>query len=201
MQMHHALAFADFTPAPQHPRTGAAPAHAPLTLIGGCMVETATGWTPAERLSPGDRVHTLDGGLQAIEAVHRRRLGTGETPLWRLPAASLNNCDTVLLPATQHVALMDRACERLFGAPCVLAPVTALAGFRGIGPEDRVTALSATELHFANEEIVYAQTGTLLHAPGAEGGDFFRRLDYGECRALLSLMSGGRCGVDRAATR
>lgn len=193
MLMHPAT---DFVPV----ETVAAPRPAPdacLTLLPGSLVETATGWTDAADLTPGDRVQTLDGGQARIAGLTRRPLTSRDGVAMHIPGGALDNCSDLILPGVQRLGLIHPTCERLFGAPCVLVQAHALAGFRGIAPAPAPVAGAqiVTELQMAEEELVYAQTGLLLCAPSARQ-PAYRRLSYGEARALLAVMSGGSCGVD-----
>jgi hypothetical protein len=80
-------------------------------------------------------------------------------------------------------------------------PVTALAGYRCIRPSAAQPETPVTELTFENEEIIYAQSGSLLMCPAADGASdgLFRTLGYGETRALLTLISGAHVGPDLSA--
>lgn len=202
MLLNHTQAFADFTPAQQIVQANR-PAPLPMpkreeisAFKPGTLLETRSGWQPAEQLRPGDAVCTLDGGFATIASLRQRRLGVGPDQHWHIPAGSLNNCSDISLTRGQHVAIMDAACDQLFGTPCVLAPITAMAGYRGITAAAARTSGIATELTFETEEIVYAQTGMLLHVPSGTQESFFRTLGYGETRALLTLMNRGHCAPD-----
>lgn len=208
MLLDHNTAFADHRPvrtrqAAESPRARPLSPRLPLpprteisALPDGTMLETRDGWRAVETLGPGDAVATLDGGFAMLTGLRRRRLAPGRMRHWRIPAGTFNTCSDLRLSAGQHIALAGPECDRLFGAPCVLAPIATMAGFRGIAPLTGLARAEATELRFASEEIVYAQTGALLHVPSGGATSFFRTLGYGETRALLSLMNGAHCGFD-----
>jgi hypothetical protein len=196
MLMNHTQAFADAFPAalaPLFPRRSN-PAN---SVLAGTRLETPNGWRDVETLRPKDRVATLDGGFAPLVSVRRQIQARAETD-WLLPAGSMNNCSDLTVVGGQNLAFFDPACNRLFQTDCVLAPVNAMAGFRGIRPAPITPAAHTFALTFADEEIIYAQTGALLHvpAPAPAGDGFFRTLSYGETRALLMLMDTSQYGPD-----
>lgn len=199
MLLNHSQAFAQFqttenadvTPAPALPKRVEISA-----FKDGTMVETRNGWRPVEELEIGDQVYTLDGGFTELTGIRTHRLPAGSTRMIHVPAGCLNTCSDLILTAGQHVALIEPECDTLFQAPCVLVPAAAMTGFRGITAFNSMRDTTATELTFSTEEIVYAQTGALLHVSSGVSDPFFRTLGYGETRALLALMNRGHCGLD-----
>ncbi|MCB1314045.1 MAG: Hint domain-containing protein [Sedimentitalea sp.] len=199
MLLNHTQAFADFQPAKSTLLARAVPMPKRTEIsafTAGTMLETEAGWTPANAIKPGDKVYTLDGGFAEVTDVITRQIASGTVQHWHVPATALNNCSDLLLTAGQHIAMIEPEVETLFQTHCVLVPVAAMAGFRGIRPVTGYSGAQATELRFDSEEIVYAQTGTLLHVSAGETEPFFRTLNYGETRALLSLMNRGHCAPD-----
>ncbi|MBK0326832.1 Hint domain-containing protein [Rhodobacteraceae bacterium F11138] len=199
MFLNHGQDFAQFVPAD----TAAKPQALPMperrdvsTFKAGTMLETPSGWKTVETLAVGDQVYTLDGGFAELTRIRKHRVTAGAARAIHVPAGSLNNCSDMMLTTGQHVALLEAECETLFQAPCVLAPASALCGFRGITSVSGYSDIETTELTFANEEIVYAQTGALIHVPSGVTKPFFRTLGYGETRALLALLNRGHCGLD-----
>lgn len=204
MFLNHAQDFAAFQPAnPQERRPGPRPA-IPMPdrdehsfVMPSTLLETPAGWRQAGSLEKGDAVWTLDGGFCELTEV-ARQVSTGATRHWHVPAGALNNCSDLRLWGGQYLALLDPACEDLFETPCVLAPISAMNGFRGIAPVCSFGPREGIALRFAGEEVIYAQTGTLLHVAADRGDSFFRKLGYGETRALLTMINGGHFGLDRA---
>lgn len=209
MLLNHSSDFAKFETAPRAAKPEIAPGFPALRpaepdagFAAGTLIETSSGWRAAGDLKTGDLVQTLDGGLVPIASVTPRTLRRYSTQMWHIPEAALNNCEAFRVSAGQHVLLSETACETLFETPDVLIPVTALAGFRGIA---RCTAQSQTgtvELAFEREEIIYAQSGALLLCPAISGQSdgFFRKLNYGETRALLIMMTGAHLAPDLCAS-
>lgn len=185
---NHTKAFAQFEPA----IIPAAPAAARTTLGGDTLVETAQGWVAVRSLRVGDALATLDGGFAPITAITTPDM-TG--PLVCVPGGALSNCSDVTLPGDVHVGLDLPG--HIHDAPLVTAPLNALCGWRGIRP----TLAGATDLatlHFETEELIYAQTGLLIHA--APGGEtFFERLGYGETRAKIALLQARLAQPQRVA--
>lgn len=187
MFLDHATAFTKFEPVQPAPTLPRGPAFAPGTLI-----DTSRGWRPVEDLAPGDRVQTFDGGLVPLV-----RATCDEGPsvrLWHVPAGAIGNCSDFTLAEGQFIGFRGRMAQRLFGIPLVMAPATALGGFRGIRPA-KGSAPTIT-LAFAQEDIAMAQTGTLLLVPGQTPARHYQRLDYGQTRSLLLLTDPRGCAPD-----
>ena len=160
-------------------------------LVAGTLVETATGWRAVETLRRGDHIHTFDGGLREVVAVDHNWLMPGcDTALIRLPGGTLNNCaDLSLLPG-QH--LMIDTWEDSIAAVTPLVPADALAGLHGTTRQTITAPVEIITPLFAEEEVIYANGGLLLHCPGiADGpgtaptGGFFTALNRAEAHALL----------------
>lgn len=162
-------------------------------LVSGTLVETATGWRPIETLNAGDCVQTLDGGLARVLHLDRRNLPPeSETPVLRLPGGLYDACSDLLLLPGQHLLIDTLDDTESAGAPFALFPALALLNapaqrFRPQGHLDIITPL------FADEEVIYANTGVLLHCPGLADGanrypedSFFPRLDSRSARSLLA---------------
>ena len=188
MFLNHDTAFTTFTPA----ITAGLPDHS-ATLSAQTRLETPRGWASVDSLCVGDKVATLDGEFACITAItHPMR----RAPLVQVPGGVLSTCSDVALPADAHVALTPPA--RWSQAPVVSVPIKALSGWNGIRPTLFAGPDLAT-LHFADEEMIYAQTGLLIHACDPATQPFFARLSYGDTRALLALMDGKMPAPDAAA--
>lgn len=171
-------------------------------LIAGTLVETATGWRRVEMLRVGDHVQTYDGGLRQLRQIDRAYYGVadGVYPLQgvlHVPAGALDNCADLLVMPDQKLLVRSQLVTDLLGQLAVLIPATALEGFRGITCQAPKTLIEAVTLGFEDEEVVYANSGLLMHcAPKASG--FFIELDHGRAVALLSLMGKHRDVLDQA---
>jgi hypothetical protein len=199
MLLNHSQAFAQFLPTDIVAQTPVLPLpkrEETSAFRAGTLLETPSGWCSVETLKTGDEVYTLDGGFTEITGIRTHALPAGSTRAIHVPAGVLNNCSDLVLTAGQHVALIEPECETLFQTPCVLVPAAAMTGFRGITALTGFGEMTATELTFATEEIVYAQTGALIHVPSGTTDPFFRTLGYGETRALLTMLNGGHLALD-----
>lgn len=177
-------------------------------IVAGSLIETSQGWRPVETLRVGELVLTYDGGAQAVAAL--RRTGTGAAPrsqpgpgLILAPGGALDNCADLLLAPDQPVLIHSPAAEAVLGAPGALVKARRLVGFRGIRRAPPTAPRALIALAFETEEMVFVNSGALLHCPAraqgagaplAEGGladGFFPVLDAGRTRALLDLTEAG----------
>ena len=174
-------------------------------LIEGTRVEAADGWRPVESLMRGDAVYTYDGGLKEIIAIHREEIRPAR--VLNLPGGVLDNCAEMVLLPGQHVLLEAEAAEAAFGSPFALVPAAALAGFRGTGWANwKAKKAELVTLVFEEEELVWANTGTLLHCPDARQyqaprlvSKFFNVLGLDGGRRMLALMQGAAPALAQAA--
>ena len=186
MFMPHITDF-NATPAtrvPQMPQSG-------LVLSRDTLLETANGWKPAAEISKGEAVARLDGGFARVTG-HARSSLSGDAV--RVPAGVLGACSDVVLPVESYVGVTPPA-QSIHEAPCVSLPASALIGYRGIraaqfGHDGGIV------LALEDEEMVWAQTGMLLHATTTPFDPFYSRLGYGEARGLLALLDPAHCGPD-----
>lgn len=181
---------------------GAALLPAPVGMVAGSLVETADGWTPVEALGIGARVQTYDGGAQPVTAIRRVVVGRGLCPdadVIRVPGGALDTCADLLLPPSQQVLIHSSVAEAVLGLPAVLVEARSLVGFHGIGRVAPPAPVTLIALEFAAEEIVFANSGALVHcAAGPRAGampvgdeGFFPTLDAGRAGALLGLIAAG----------
>jgi hypothetical protein len=184
-------------------------------LVAGTRVETARGWKPVEQVLTGERVQTWDGGLQPVTKVERTLYGADLAEaypdgLLMVPGGALSTCDAVYLLPEQHILLESAIAEEVLGRPAVLVPAAALEGHRGILRVMPVDLVEVVTLSFDQEEVVYANTGALLHCPPRRAGAtpqgpatsaFFEVLGFDRARALVELMEGvmPSAGIARAA--
>lgn len=179
MFLNHDTAFANNTAIESQ-----APKRNSATVTAQTLLETEHGWTSVDTLRAGDAVATLDGGFAEITAIaHPERAA----PLVHIPGGVLSTCSDVALPAHAHIALHTPA--RWIDAPIVSVPVKALSGWCGIRPT-LFNGPDLAELQFEDEEMIFAQSGLLIHAGPSNGDSFFPRLNYGDVRAMLALSAG-----------
>lgn len=169
--------------------------HTLLYASPDIRMDTPKGWKSAKNLTRNDSVASLDGGFVKIRAVHR--VHTRFKSIF-VPAGTLGSCADLFLPADARVVLSAPPGLTLTEAPFVSASISDMIGYRGI--RSTMFGLRNTlALEFDDEEIIWAQTGLMLHAhPVGEG--FYRSLDYGETRAILAMIDHLGCGPDLSDT-
>lgn len=151
-------------------------------IFGATLVETETGWRAAETLRMGDRVYTLDGGLQRIAALSRRIVAPGE-PVIQVSGGHFDACDDVMLLPGQGV-LLDTA--GLMAAPYARVPASALTGCLGACSAATPTRAEIITPLFAEEEAIWAQSGMLLLCPGIKGDTAFPELQVQAARLFVT---------------
>ncbi len=167
-------------------------------LLASTMVETQVGWQSAGSLRLGSLVYTVDGGLAPVLGLDRQWVAPQpDLHLVHVPGGTIDNDADLLLLAGQHVLLDTLGDALLPDAALVLIPATALVGWRGARRVAMMDDMEVITPLFAAEEIVYANTGTMLRCPGilegAQGvmATDFTRLDLRAAWALLSRLDGG----------
>jgi hypothetical protein len=156
------------------------PAPALGGILGSTLIDTAAGWRPADSLRIGDHVQTWDGGAARVLGLDRRPLADGSRAIV-LPGGLFDVCSDLVLLPDQHL-LLDTGDDPAFpDALAVLIPARALEGRPGIRSVTLTQASAVTPL-FADEEILWAQSGARLHCPAvtdphaAPDSGFFTRL-------------------------
>ena len=166
-------------------------------IVAGTLVESAAGWHPVERLRIGDRVQTLDGGLARILAIRRGTVSPmAQMALVRLDGGTHDACRDTVLVGEQHV-LVDTLDDPQFdGAPYVLVPALALAKPSRFALPGGKSPVEVVTLLFADEEVIFANSGVLIHCPGVMDGagrypenSFFPRLDLAAARGFMARRS------------
>lgn len=158
------------------------------------QVETAEGWCLAGALRPGMRVQTYDGGLCPITRLARQDLSAGGALFVHVPGGALDNCDGLWLRPGQEILIASPVVEEVFACAAVRVAARHLAGFRGIGLAWRPGAGAVITLTFAQDEAVFANTGTLLHCPSAQvsaAPDFYPTLGAAQAAAMLAQIEDG----------
>lgn len=144
-------------------------------LTGGTVLETDKGWRPVDSITVGDMVHSFDGGLRRVQAV-RRHFATqaaldahGVRPL-QISGGVLNACsDLLVLPDQGVLCPVDAA--RNGGQDHRLYAARDLVQRPGVTRRQVRQPLALVELGFAEEEVIWANTGVLLHCPAAGAWD------------------------------
>ena len=145
-------------------------------LVSGTKVATKAGWTFVENVQVGQQVLTFDGGLQTVVALTRHVLIANTNDIasypMTVPAGALGNIEKMTILPNQPVMIESDLAEEMTGDPFALVPATSLIGVRGIVQERPASHIEVIQLHFAQDEIVFANIGALFL-----------------CRAQADLMS------------
>ncbi|MBC7478207.1 MAG: Hint domain-containing protein [Pseudorhodobacter sp.] len=161
-------------------------------IVAGTLVEGECGWVAAETLQIGDLVQTLDGGLARIHALDRRKLHPqAESSLIHVPGGTHDACSDLWLVPGQHV-LIDTVDAH--SAPYLLVPAIAMTCDAAVRHSFPDTVVEVITPMFADEEVIFANSGVLLHCPSVIDGagrypdnSFFPRLDAASARVFLEL--------------
>jgi hypothetical protein len=168
-------------------------------LIAGTLVATQMGWRDVAAVAVGDQVLTFDGGMQTVAAVDRQIIQTcgqfapaDEWPLL-VPAEALGNRDDMILLPQQSVMIESDAAEEVFGDPFAMIPALALEGFRGIARVPPASRIELVTLAFAQDEVVFANTGALIFCPKSTdifdaGLSAYSTLPIDAAKALVTVM-------------
>lgn len=135
-------------------------------LVAGTKVATKHGWARIETITAGQKVLTFDGGLQTVVSVTRHLLLADMTDAasWpmRVPAGALGNYEDMMLLPHQSVMIESDTAEQMTGDPFAVIPAVALEGCRGITQARPTEWVEVIQLHFAQDEIVFANIGALF---------------------------------------
>lgn len=166
-------------------------------LVAGTLVEGAQGWIPVEDLRIGDTVQSYDGGLVRVLGLDRQ----WTTPMKGghavfLPGGALDNCSDLTLLPGQKLLIDTLGDDTLPDAIVALIPAAALEGWLGARRVSLDRPIEVITPRFADDEAIFANSGTLLHCPGIKQdagvatSDFFTGLNFGQAQALLTRLYG-----------
>ncbi|MBC7141412.1 MAG: Hint domain-containing protein [Rhodobacteraceae bacterium] len=178
-------------------------------LLAGSLVETERGWRPVETLARGARIATYDGGFCPVTRVERHHVWPAAgAEVIHVPGGALDNCSDFSLLPGQHLLVTSQVAEEVLDCAGALIPASALVGYRGITRQGLVRPAEVLSLRFAAEEVVYVNSGALIHcaADGPEATEarsaYFEVLDEARAQAMLALIAAGAMtsdGLVRAA--
>jgi hypothetical protein len=177
-------------------------------LIAGTLVEGVRGWVAVEDLRIGDGVQSYDGGLARVVGLDRDWITTAVGAyVLHLPGGALDNCGDLMLLPEQNV-LVDTLGDA--GLPDDLVVLVPAAALESLFRATRVRIEKSLEVitpRFADDEAVFANSGTLLHCPGIRqtagqpASEFFTQLDLAQAQTFLQRAYGSMvpCPLRRAA--
>ena len=171
--------------------------HVTSGLIAGTLVEGTNGWSPIEDLRIGDAVQSYDGGLARVVGLDRDWI-TPEIGAYvvHLPGGALDNCSDLMLLPGQNVLVDTLNDEKMPDDLVALIPAAALEGVFGASRLKIEKPLEVITPRFADDEAIFANSGTLLHCPGIRqtagqpASDFFTKLDLAQAQAFLQRTYG-----------
>ncbi len=140
-------------------------------FVAGTQVASNLGWRPIEALASGDMVFTFDNGMQPILDVQREThwIDADFVPMahWPIlvPAGALGNQNSMLLMADQGVVLESDLADDAYNDPFAVLRAKDLIGLRGIERKAPKARIDVVTMVFADEQVVYAQGGALIHCP------------------------------------
>lgn len=153
-----------------------------LQVCAETWLDTPKGWLEAKNLKAGQQVARLGGGYATLIYIAQTPL---LDPCVLVPEGSLGASAPLQLPATAHVGYSPPS-PLPYEAPYVALPAGALRGYQGVRAQT-ITDQKALLILLEEEEMIWTQTGLLLHAPVSAAQMFYQRLNYGQTRALLTL--------------
>lgn len=161
-------------------------------FIAGTLVEGKNGWVPVEDLRIGDAVQSYDGGLARVVGLDRGWI-TADVGAYvlHLPGGALDNCSDLMLLPGQNVLIDTLNDAELPDDIVALIPAASLEGVFGTSRIRIEKPMEVITPRFADDEAIFANSGTLLHCPGIRQTDgqpasaFFTQLDLPQAQAFL----------------
>ena len=137
-------------------------------LFAGTRVVTPGGWAAVESLHRGDEVLTFDAGFQRLTAVVKSTTlashhldTTGDLPVL-VPAGTIENRQDLLVPAKQGVLVESATVRDKWGDPYAMIPAAALGTLDGVSRVDTSEAKQHFYPVFSEDQMVFANGGTLV---------------------------------------
>lgn len=136
-----------------------------VCFASGTFIETPDGFSPIERLRPGDLVRTLDHGLQPIRWMFARRVTLADlraTPMLQPVVISTQFLGSSfatppLRVSRQHrILIKGKIAQRMFGVPQILAAAKDLLGWNGIRVETPETGFHYFHVLLDGHQILNA---------------------------------------------
>lgn len=121
----------------------------------GTRIITANGARLIQDIQPGERVYTLDHGLQPVRWIGQTTvLATGDLAPVRIQAGAMGNLRTVEVSPQHRMLLSDWRCDLVCGTDEVLAPAASLTNDTTI-QRRRGGTVTYVHLLFDQHEIIF----------------------------------------------
>lgn len=140
-------------------------------MVEGTRIASSLGWRPVEALAVGDMILTFDNGMQPIIEVRRQTLWIDANVVPRsqwpvmVPRGALGNGRDLMLMADQGVVIESDVADEALDDPFAVLRASALSGLRGVRRVDPGMKVELVTLVFAEDQVVYAEGGVLIHCP------------------------------------
>lgn len=199
VQIGPGMSPARYEPLPVTPFPASPPAIP--CFVAGTLIRTDRGEVPVERIRPGDRLQTLDNGLQPVAWAGQRSVcGLGSMAPVRIDANVMGNRRRLLVSAQHRMLCRNWHAELMTGEPETFARAAHLVNGRTIR---RVRRPMITYVHLLCEhhEVILAEgapTETLF--PGGMALSAFGRQARDEIQRLFPALSPIR-GTGRGLAR
>ncbi|SEO59696.1 Hint domain-containing protein [Salinihabitans flavidus] len=164
----------------------------PACFTPGTLIETATGLRPVEDLRAGDRIWTLDNGLQSLRWIGREEVAAGGAlaPV-RFDRGAIGNTSPLLVSPQHRMLITGWQAEMYYGADEVLVAAKHLVNGDTIRQEECET-VEYIHLLFDRHEIVFSEgVPTESYYPGS-AADRARSAQDQELLALFPELEGLR---------
>lgn len=127
-------------------------------FVAGARIETDRGPVPVEQIAPGDRVLTLDHGLQVVRWVGRRRVvSAGALAAVQIPAGAFGDHGALRVSPQHRLYLAGWRAELHCGLPEVLVKAIHLVRAGRLRQEAAGQAVDYCHLLFDRHEIICAE--------------------------------------------
>ncbi len=182
-----------------------------ICVVSGTLIDTEAGCVPVETLQPGDRIRTVDAGLQTLRWVGARRVTGSEQAadpdlkpiVIRKDALGPGRPFRDLRVSPQHrVLLRDWRAQMLFGEDEVLAPAKALINDATITIDHAGEAVTYHHLLFSSHQVIVTDGAeTESFYPGRFTIDALAEETRDELLALFPELDTAHSGYGVAARR
>lgn len=179
-------------------------------FAAGTLIEAEDGARPIETLRPGDRVRTLDRGLQPVRWVGNREVsGRGSMAPIEIKAGALGNLRNLRVSPQHRMLIGDWRTELYFGKAQVLVPAVHLVNGTTIRQVPCHT-VRYVHLAFDHHEVIWAEGapseslhlgGMALQSMSRAARDeieaLFPELIHGDAAGVLQLHATARQSLRR----
>lgn len=125
-------------------------------FVAGTPILTDKGPIPIECLTVGDRVHTMDNGLQPIRWIKSKTVpGHGRFAPYRIASGHFGATADVYFSPAHRILVRDWRADLFFGESEVLVPINALLKHTGITRAPRQT-VTYFHMLFEQHQIVFS---------------------------------------------